>query len=303
MSIPDYKTLMLPLLKFANDKKEHSLRDAINYLADKFELTEDEKNKLLPSGKQAIFNNRVGWARTYLKKAGLIEYIKRGIFKITDRGLEVLSENPKKLTNAYLKKFPEFKNFKEKSSSKKDDVQISSDTNIEETPEERLENAYHIIRDELSQSLISQVMDCSPSFFEKLVVDLLLKMGYGGSRQDAGKAIGQTNDGGIDGIIKEDRLGLDIIYIQAKRWSNSVGRPEIQKFVGALAGQKAKKGVFITTSGFTKGAKDYVSTIANKIILINGKQLAQFMIDFNIGVSIENTYEIKKIDTDYFVDE
>ena len=304
MPIPDYETIMLPLLKFAEDDKEHSLREAIEYLAKYFNLTDEERKELLPSGRQFIFDNRVGWACTYLKKAVLLESVKRGYFKITERGIDVLKRDIKKITPAFLEEFQEFKDFKAVSRSqvynkRNDNKQNDGD----ETPEEKLENAYQIIRKNLAQELIQKVMKCSPSFFETLVIDLLISMGYGGSRIDAGKAIGKSGDEGIDGIIKEDRLGLDTIYIQAKRWENQVGRPEIQKFAGALLGQKAKKGIFITTSSFTKEAINYAESIENKIVLIDGEQLANFMIDFNIGVSKVGVYEVKKIDNDYFADE
>lgn len=303
MTIPDYQTIMLPLMRLASDNKEHSIREAIEVLANEFNLSKDERRKMLPSGKQAIFNDRVHWACTYLKKAGLLDSTKRGHFQITKRGQDILKENPTKIDNSLLYQFPEFVEFKSKTGQSYVANNNSELIVEKETPEEMLESAYQKIRETLVQELIKQIMDCSPMFFERLVVDLLLKMGYGGSRKDAGAAIGRSNDGGIDGIIKEDRLGLDVIYIQAKRWENPIGRPEIQKFVGALAGQKAKKGVFITTSHFTDEAIKYISSIDIKVVLIDGLQLAQLMIDYNIGVSIVSNYEIKRIDSDYFIDE
>lgn len=302
--IPDYQTIMLPLLKMTSDKKEHKINDLVDKLAEQFKLTDEERKELLPSGQTFIFGSRVGWARTYLKKAGLLDAPKRGIALITKRGLDILKTNPKGINVTILKQFPEFLEFH---SIKKDDngsveqVEITSQT----TPEENLEIAYQQLRKTLAQDLINRIITLSPIFFEKLVVELLVKMGYGGSIKDAGKAIGKSGDEGIDGTIKEDRLGLDIIYIQAKRWQpgNIVGRPEIQKFVGALAGQGAKKGIFITTSNFTKDAIDYMPRNETKIVLIDGVQLAQLMIDFNIGVAPVNTYELKRIDNDYFEDE
>lgn len=296
MGVPDYQSIMLSLLKFAGDGKEHFLRDAIEKLADDpFNLTAEERRELLPSGKQPVFNNRVGWARTYLKKAGLLEYGKKGCFNITKEGLKVLEENPPKVDAKFLMRYPEFAEF-HKGSGKSE----SSD----KTPEEVLEDVYNNLRQSLSQDLLKIVKSCSPSFFESLVVDLLLAMGYGGSRKDAGEALGKSGDGGIDGKIKEDKLGLDVIYIQAKRWENTVGRPEIQKFVGALQENQAKKGVFITTAKFSKEAKESVAkNIGSNVILIDGKELASLMIDHNVGVSKVNTYEIKKIDQDYFIDE
>ena len=299
MAIPDFQTIMLPLLKVAQDESEHSIGYARDNLADSFGLTEEEKSDLLPSGKQKIFDNRVGWARTYLKKAGLIEYTKRGVFKITARGKDVLKGNPTQIDIRFLEQFPEFIPFRETSKIGQETPESLEVIN-QKTPEESLEYAYHKIRQNLAQELLAKIMELSPSFFESLVVELLVKMGYGGSRFDAGRAIGKTGDGGIDGIIKEDKLGLDIIYIQAKRWEGTVGRPEIQKFAGALQGHRASKGVFITTSNFSNEAIDYVSRINNKIVLIDGKQLSELMIEYDIGVSKMVTYELKKIDSDYF---
>lgn len=301
--IPDYQTIMLPLLEFAGDEKEHHIREAIDYLAKKFGLTDEERKILLPSGQQPIFDNRVGWARTYLVKAGLLYSPKRGYFKITKRGLETLKDPPKKIDNEYLSRFPEFVEFRTRHKSPQEkDLKLLKNYN-ESTPEDLIAIGYQKLRHELATQLLDRIMSCPPSFFEKLVVDLLVKMGYGGSREDAGKAIGKTGDEGIDGIIKEDKLGLDIIYIQAKRWSNPVGRPEIQKFVGALHGQRARKGIFITTSTFSQSAIDYVSKIDSKIILIDGEKLADLMIEYNVGVSTISSYEIKKLDLDYFMED
>ncbi len=298
MAIPDYQTIMLPLLKYLGDNQEHSLRDTIEYLGNKFQLSNEERKELLPSGQQATFDNRVGWARTYMKKAILLEPTRRGYFRITERGKDVLSRNPQKINVKFLGQFQEFMEFRQ---LRKEKIVIPPPTS--ETPEEALENAYQKLQEGLAVDLIQNVKECSPNFFERLVVALLVKMGYGGSRKEAGQAVGGTADGGIDGIIKEDKLGLDIIYIQAKRWENTVGRPDIQKFAGALQGQKAKKGIFITTSNFSKNALDYVKDIDNKIILIDGQRLAELMIDHNVGVSPLASYEIKKIDTDYFIEE
>ncbi|MBN1274238.1 MAG: restriction endonuclease [Candidatus Aminicenantes bacterium] len=296
MAIPDYQSIMLPLLKFAGDQKEHSMREAVEALAAEFKLSDEERKELLPSGQQAVFDNRVGWARTYMKKAGLLESQRRGYFQIMERGLDVLKENPSEINVKYLEQFPEFIEFrnlrKEKEEEKIEDTKA--------TPEETIESAYLQLRDELASELLEHVKNMSPSFFERLVVDLLVKMGYGGTRKDAGEAFQKSRDEGIDGIIREDRLGLDVIYVQAKRWENPVGRPEIQKFAGALQGQRAKKGIFITTSQFSKDAEEFVKKIDSKIVLIDGESLARFMIDHNIGVSPSSAYEIKRIDMDYF---
>lgn len=302
MAIPDYQSCMLPLLKFYGDGQEHSNRDSIDSLADHFKLTDDERRAMLPSGVQGLFDNRVNWARTYMKKAALIEPTKRGVHKITKRGLDVLKQKPESIDVNYLVQFQEFKDFRALRHAKQEEEESELDLNGK-TPEESLEGAYQKIRSDLAAELLQRLKSSSPAFFERLVVEVIVKMGYGGSRKDAGKAIGKSGDGGIDGIIKEDKLGLDAIYIQAKRWENTVGRPEIQKFVGALTGQRARKGLFITTSDFTADADDYVSRIDAKVVLIDGETLAQLMIDHGVGVSTVGTYEIKKIDSDYFSEE
>jgi restriction system protein len=303
MPIPDYESCMLPVLRLAADGQEHSLKETIDVLAKEFSLTEEELNEYIPSGQQTVFSNRVSWARTYLKKAGLLVSPRRGVFKITQRGLEVLGKNPEKIDNQYLHQFPEFLAFKSlRSNKEKNESQDIPKQGAEKTPHEALESAYERLREELAAELLNIVRSCDPAFFEKIVVELLVKMGYGGSRKEAGRAIGRSHDEGIDGIIKEDHLGLDNIYLQAKKWESTVGRPEIQKFAGALQGQRARKGIFITTSGFSQDALDYVSRIDSKIILIDGPMLASLMIDFGVGVSTVATYNIVKIDSDYFTD-
>jgi restriction system protein len=298
MAIPDYQTLMLPVLKLAADKHEHKFRDAVEQLADEFGLSPEERTELLPSGSQGIFNNRAHWARTYLKQAGLLSSPKRGFFQITESGLSLLAENPEKVNVALLERYPEFQEFRSRRKEKPGGSDGGGGST--ETPEDALASAYQDIQRKVEEEILDQIMQSSPAFFERLVVDLLVKMGYGGNRQDAGRALGKSGDGGIDGIIKEDRLGLDVIYIQAKRWENTVGRPEIQKFAGALQGQRARKGVFITTSDFSSGAVEYASMIESKIILIDGSRLASLMTEHNVGVSTAGVYEVKKIDSDYF---
>lgn len=301
MAIPDYQSIMLPLLHFALDGKEHSLREAIDGLAVSLGLTDSERKELLPSGQQPTFDNRVAWARTYLNKAALLESPRRGYFCITSRGREVLSKNPPKINVKFLEQFPEFIEFRTKRSEPKQETENAEAENLQ-TPGELLESAYQKLRESLSSELLKSVRDCSPTFFERLVIDVLVKMGYGGSRKDAGKAIGRSGDEGIDGIINEDRLGLDVIYIQAKRWQATIGRPEIQKFAGALQGHRANKGIFITTSSFTREAEEYVAKINSKIVLIDGEQLTQLMIDNNVGVTPVTAYETKKVDSDYFIE-
>ena len=274
------------------------LANARTPLADQFGLTDGERVELLPSGQQARFNNRVAWAKIYLERAGLFEKTRRGYFKITPRGLEVLATPPDRIDIAFLRRFSEFDKFQTKHKDTTDSVGTE-----DETPEETLQVAYETIRDSLATELIALVKSISPTFFEHLVLDLMLKMGYGGSRDDSGLVTNPGADEGIDGIVNEDQLGLDVIYLQAKRWENTVGRPEIQRFVGALHGRRAKKGVFLTTSTFSQDARDYVATIDPKVVLIDGQKLAQLMIDFNVGVSRNQVYEIKRIDSDYFADE
>lgn len=303
MAIPDYQTLMLPVLKLSADGAEHRFRDVVEQLATQLGITEAERAELLPSGTAPLFDNRVGWARTYLKQAGLLESPKRGFMRITTRGLEVLSSRPERIDVAYLDQFPEFRTFRNRRRETvgevaTDVVQPPAESTL--TPEDALAAAYGKLRAGLEEELLNQVKAASPAFFERLVIDVLVAMGYGGTRQDAGRAIGRSGDGGIDGIIKEDRLGLDVIYVQAKRWESTVGRPEIQKFAGALQGQRASKGVFITTSNFSREAHEYVATISSKIILLDGETLAKLMVDHDVGVTPVGMYELKKVDTDYF---
>ena len=301
MAIPDYQTLMLPLLNLIKDGQEYHFGPLVSVLSEHFKLAEEERKQLLPSGQMTTIKSRAGWARTYLKKAGLLEQPKRGFLKITPRGLDVMKLNPTRIDSKFLERFPEFIAFRD--AGKNESNQNEFLNSMESTPEENIENGISKINTQLSADIISEIKSCSPAFFEKLVVELLLAMGYGGSRAEAGRATQLSADGGIDGIIDEDKLGLDSIYIQAKRWEASVGSPEIQKFVGALQGNRAHKGVFITTSEFTKAAKDYVKNIQNKVVLIDGLTLAKLMIENDVGVSTVSTYKVKKIDSDYFVDE
>jgi restriction system protein len=287
---------MLPLLKLVNDQQEHSINDLIEALAVQFQLSEDERKEMLPSGQQARFDNRVGWARTDLKMAALLESTGRGKVRITPRGLEVLKSNPVEITRKLLRQFPEYETYFSRQENKQDE----KGEEPKQTPEETLESSYQSLRRDLAQEILERIKQCSPRFFEKLVVDLLVSMGYGGSRKDAGEAVGRSGDDGIDGIIKEDKLGLDVVYIQAKRWGGTVGRPVVQAFAGSLEGHRARKGVLITTSNFSQDAKEYVTRIEKKIVLIDGEQLAQLMMDHGVGVTEVVTYTIKKADLDYF---
>lgn len=302
MAVPDYQSLMLPVLQVAGDGNEHTITQTIDILAESFQLTPEDRIDLLPSGRQYKFDNRVHWARTYLKEAGLVQSTGRGKFCITERGLQVLQSNPSQIDSKFLKQFPEFLEFQSRSSRTENAV-VDIEQTPTYTPEEILEASYQSLRSNLAQELLQQIMTCSPRFFENLVVDLLVRMGYGGSRKDAGRAIGQSGDGGVDGIINEDRLGLDVVYIQAKRWEGTVGRPSVQAFAGSLEGFRARKGVLITTSSFSREAEEYVERIEKKIVLIGGEQLAQFMIDYGIGVAEVVTYTVKRVDLDYFGDE
>lgn len=292
---------MLPLLRLASDGEDHRIRDAIQSIADEFNLSGEERRELLPSGGTLVIASRVGWARTYLKKAGLLEDPKRGYFRITDRGISVLKSKPPSIDSKFLRQFEEFRSFQ------KPDNSVSGDESehlakTDQTPEEMIATGYKQIRANLSSDLIEQVRSITPAFFEKLVVQLLVTMGYGGNFEEAATVLGKSGDEGIDGIINEDKLGLDVIYIQAKRWGQPVGRPEIQKFAGALLGKKAKKGVFITTSSFSSEARSYANNIESRIILIDGARLTELMIQHDIGVSTYATYDLKRVDTDFFIE-
>jgi restriction system protein len=280
------------------------IRDLIAVLAKEFELTDDDLREMLPSGATTTFGSRVSWACTYLKQAVLLSAPKRGCVSITQRGLDVLSEKPKVINTLFLRRYPEFLAFQARGKT----TEQNTDAGAQEpsqgnTPHEAIENAYQKLRAQLADDLLETIKSCPPAFFERLVVDLLVKMGYGGSLADAGRAVGKSGDGGIDGIIKEDKLGLDVIYIQAKRWdSNSVGRPQVQQFAGALQGQRAGKGIFITTSNFTEDAHNFVGDIGSKIVLVDGDELAKLMIDHGIGVTTAAAYEVKRVDSDYFAE-
>lgn len=309
MPIPDYESLMLPVLRFAGDGKDHTSKELVSALSSQFGLTPDEQAERLPSGQQTVIANRAGWATTYLKKAGLIAAVRRGVFKITPEGEQILNKSPTSIDNKFLKTLSEdfraFYDMRYERREKTDSLDDGEPTLIDlrRTPEELLEQSYQTLRTELATTILQKVQAGSPESFERLVVELLVAMGYGGSRKDAGAAVGRGGDGGIDGIIKEDRLGLDTIYIQAKRWDQPIGRPEIQKFVGALQGVRAKKGVFITTSRYTEDATKYAANVDTKLVLIDGPTLTRYMIDFSLGVSTVATYEIKRLDSDYFDDE
>jgi restriction system protein len=304
MAIPDFQSLMLPLLKLAANGNELSIRDSVESLAKQFNLSDEERREPLPSGQQARFDNRVHWARSFLKQAQLVENTRRGHYRITQRGRQLLSENPSVVNMKLLERYPEYVEFRERRRDEgKEESASTPRIDDIQTPEELLEQSHKNLTQALAAEVLQRVKDCSPTFFERLVVELLVKMGYGGSQQEAGKAVGRSGDEGIDGIINEDRLGLDAIYIQAKKWESPVGRPEIMKFVGALQGKRAHKGVFITTSSFTREAQDYTSNISNKVVLVDGRTLALLMIENSVGVSSSKSFEVKRIDSDYFSEE
>lgn len=302
MAIPTYEDLMLPLMLALADGEEHAVRDTRDEIARSLSLTSADRAARLPSGKQAVFDNRVGWAKTYLAKAGLVDAPRRGVYQLTTAGLALMKTRPDRISNATLAKYESFRDFYV------GDVATAEELSQQEgvpssTPREQLETAYRQLRRDLEQELLSRVLRAPPQFFEQLVVDLLVRMGYGGTVEDAGEALGRSGDGGIDGIIKEDVLGLDAVYVQAKRWQNTVGRPDVQAFAGSLEGERARKGVFITTSGFSRDAREYVGRIDKKIVLIDGRQLASLMFVHNVGVTGIASFELKRVDSDYFEDE
>jgi restriction system protein len=302
MAVPDFQSFFKPLLEIAADVKEHSMKEARELIAKNMNLSEADLKELLPSGTQTKYDNRIAWAKSYFVQAKVLEAPRRAYFRITDRGLDLLKKGYNRIDIKILNQYPEFVEFHTmKAASSTDNGQ--QDTLHLETPEETLQKAYQNIRSDLAAEILEKIKSNSPQFFERLVVDIMISIGYGGSRADAGKSIGQSGDEGIDGIIKEDRLGLDVIYLQAKRWDGTVGRPEVQKFVGALHGKRAKKGVFITTGRFSDDALRYVESIDPKVILIDGRTLTELIIDHGLGTSTTAKYEIKRIDTDYFTEE
>jgi restriction system protein len=304
MPIPDFQSLMRPLLEAHADGKEHINRDLVAQLGEQFGLTEEERREMLPSGGARLFDNRIGWAKSHITQAGLLNSPRRAVSVITDRGREALQIHAQRIDLRFLNGYDEYREFRNRRKNLEGDESETTEAEIQDaqTPEELLENAYFQVRRQIEAELLSQIKSSPSDFLERVVVDLVVRMGYGGSRKDAGEALGRSGDEGIDGIIKEDPLGLDIIYLQAKRWEGTVGRPEIQKFAGALQGQRARKGIFITTSMFSADALEYTSRIETKIILIDGQRLAKLMFDHGVGVATASNYEVKRIDSDYFTD-
>ena len=290
---------MLPVLKVIVDRKEHSVAEIRKQISAELNLSDDELAERLASDTTTVFMNRIGWAVQYLKEAASIRAVRRGVYQITDRGFTLLKGNPTEVTTKTLRQFPEFVEFVGKGA-------VSEPTTVEPlheskaTPEESLESSYQTLRDALAHDVLEAIRNGTPAAFEQVVVDLLVAMGYGGSVEDAGRVVGKSGDGGIDGIIKQDKLGLDAIYVQAKRWASVVGSPEIMKFSGSLTKKHANRGVFITTSAFTKDASEFVEAMPQKIVLIDGRQLASLMIEHDVGVSSTRTYTLKRLDQDYF---
>jgi restriction system protein len=299
MAVPNFQAFLLPLLTLLGDGRDHRVPDVYEALAVILDVTTKDRLELLASGKQTRFENRIGWAKTYLSKAGLVEAPQRGVWKITDEGTHVLTEGPTRIDIAFLRRFPQFRTFQALTQGAQEIPALEA---TQENPEEALDSAYQSLRTDLIQDLLAAMKQAPPTLFERLVVELLLKMGYGG-REQLGKAVGRPGDEGIDGIINEDKLGLDIVYIQAKRWQGTVGRPTVQEFTGSLEGQRANKGVLITTSQFSSDAYDYVSRIGKKVVLIDGRRLAELMIEYKLGVNTVSTYEVLKVDKDYFAGE
>jgi len=301
MAIPPYQAFFEPVLRIASDGKEHTAGEVIEFVAKEMRLSEQDRKTLLPSGKQRVIDNRVAWSITYLAKALLLERTRRGMFAITERGRELLESHPGKIDRKSLLQFPEFRAFAVSTATAQSGASRDDDDE-QQTPQDRLASSYQLMRSQLVQEVLEKTLKCSPRFFEEVVVDVMLALGYGGNRKDAGQAVGKSGDGGIDGIIKEDKLGLDVIYLQAKRWENPVGEPELHKFAGSLDKKKARRGIFITTSRFTEAAMDFVRQIEKKIVLIDGETLAEMMIDHNVGVAEIETYAVKRLDSDYFLE-
>ncbi|MGE8036753.1 restriction endonuclease [Lysinibacillus sp. NPDC093692] len=301
LQIPTYEQFMFPFLDYLKDENEHTLKELYEFLPQYFNLSEEQVEELLPSGNQTVVVNRIGWARTYLKNAGLISSPKRAVFKITPEGLRLLLDSSvKEINQKVLERYPQFLEFKNRTKPSTDSYIKTVISEDSRTPLEIMNENYQILKQSLQTELLEKIMECSPQFFEQLIVNLIVAMGYGGSISDAGKAVGKSGDGGIDGIVKEDILGLDKIYLQGKRWTNPVSRPDIQAFVGSLVGFKANKGIFITTSRFTKEAIAYSESIEKSLILIDGMKLTELMFLYNVGVSNVQTFTIKRMDLDFF---
>jgi restriction system protein len=301
--IPDYQTLMLPVLDVVRDR-EMSTKDAVSALADKFQLSEEERENLLPSGRQRTFDNRVNWAKTYLKQAGLVRYPKRGFYIATEEGKKALNKNPERIDNNFLRQYDAFLEFQARKGPQSADnkTEQGSVDDTDATPDEILRAAHKSINETTAADLIDRVRQSTPQFFESLIIELLLAMGYGGTTEDAARSLGQSGDNGVDGVIDQDPLGVDQIYVQAKRYAegNNVGSGDVRDFFGALNLKKAQKGLFFTTSAFSPAAIQTGRDLGMRIVLIDGKQLARLMIRYNVGCRDEEVLHIKKIDEEFF---
>jgi restriction system protein len=305
MAVPDFQSLMLPVLRAAADG-EISAADLRERVAASVRLTESDLAEMLPSGRQTTFTNRTAWANVFLQRAGLLERARRGVYRISDEGRRVLAGAPERIDMRFLERYPAYVEWRQRSAAGRGDavepISVAPDT--ARTPEEQMAASHAALTSALEGDLLDRVREASPGFFESLIIDLLIAMGYGGGRAEMGQAIGRAGDGGIDGIIKEDALGLDIVYVQAKRYAaqNSVGRSEVQSFAGSLDGVGATKGIFVTTSSFSQGAREFVERIAKRIVLVDGAELARLMVEHKVGVRTRTTYELKKVDEDYFTE-
>jgi len=310
MAVPDFQSLTLPVLKEFADGLEHATKDIRQRVANKLGLTVEDVAEKVPSGTQTRLANRVAWAHIYMKQAGLLESVRRGIYQITPRGREVLAAPPPQINLHFLEQYQDYRDFRARQYPTAANHEARASVEPPEkhegsilTPDEQIRTGYHLLKANLAAQLLDRVRQASPAFFEQLVVEVLVAMGYGGSQEDAAQVVGKSGDGGIDGIIKEDRLGLESIYVQAKRWDATVGRPTIQQFAGALHGNRARKGVVITTSNFSREAIEYVKSLQTTIVLIDGPQLADYMIEFGVGVSDVETIKLRRLDEDYFGEE
>jgi len=301
MAIPGFQKLMLPIIKLLEDRKEHTPKELIDSLAGQFKLNEEERKQLLPSRRGRLFANRVGWALSHLKMAEVLESPKRAVYRLSERGVGVLRDKPQTIDMRFLQRFPEYEVARKGGQENRAELK-ENDALAADPPQETMDQAYESLSAVVASELLMKIKACDPLFFQKIVIDLLMKMGYG-VPEDVERSIMGGADEGIDGIINQDRLGLERVYLQAKRWTGPVGRPEIQRFAGALQGQQAHKGVFITTSAFSKEARDYAAKISTKIVLVDGVLLAKLMIEHDVGTTTVKTYEVKQVDSDYFVED
>lgn len=305
MSIPDYQTLMLSVLRLAKTGERRVL-DVIDPIADEFGLSQEQREELLPSGRQRTLHNRIHWAKFYLTKAGLLSAPGRGRFAVIKEGTRLLASNPAKVDVQTLLQYPAFKDFYKAETSETVPTKLTASTPTQTvTPEEQIEVSYRAVEDALRTELLDRILANSPAFFEQLIVDVLIAMGYGGSHKDAARQLGKSGDGGVDGVVNQDRLGLERVYVQAKRYQETivVGRPDVQAFVGSLVGFGATKGVFVTTSNFSAQAREFVKHLSQRVVLVDGRQLTDLMIEHDVGVRVSRSIQFKRLDEDFFSEE